>query len=137
MILIPDKNVLLVLKEGNIPVEDIRLRIMTDKDYRGYEISFKDRWYSFRKGLKIPETYHGERFLQLKLRCVDRNGNKLEFVSERMPLIVYTMIGDRIEDLYPVAIQKVMDMEESIMKKILNLEEELKELKSLGELGEL
>lgn len=138
MILIPDKSVLLVLKEGNIPIEDIRLRIMTNEDYTHYEVSFDgESFLLFRKGMKIPQQYHSKRFLQFKLRCRNKANEVLEFVAERMPLQVYTFVGERVEDLYPVAIQKVLDLQETINKKINSLQAEIDELKSLGELGEL
>ena len=134
MILIPDRNTLAVIKEGNFSIEDIRLRVMTDNDYTDYEISFDGgKFHPFRKGMRIPEQYYSLRFIQFRLRCKS-NGQKLQFTSERMPLKVYTMLGDKVEDLYPIAIQKVLDMEQGIKEKIEKLDKRLRELEELGEI---
>ena len=134
MILIPDKNVLFVMKEGNLSIEDIRLRIMTNKDYTHYEISFDGKnFMPFRKNMKIPSKYYNLKQMQITLRCKEK-GKQLAFLSEKLPVKVFTMLGDMIEDLYPVAIQRVLNMEQSILEKIIVLENKLKELEELGEL---
>lgn len=124
MILIPDSNTLHVIKEGNVSVENVQLRVTTNfTDIKSIEVSFNDdKYFKYTPGMKIPKEYHTVPTIHMKLKM--KIGSTIRvFNAQQMPLVVYTMIGERVEDLYPVAIQNVLDREQDIINRIARLEE--------------
>ncbi len=123
MILIPDTNTLHVMKEGNVSVENIKLRVMSNMIITKPKISFDgNKYYKFVAGMKIPVKYHNVTMLHMIFKCEIAGAVKI-YQAEQLPLIVYTFVGERVEDVYPVAIQSVIDKENNILNRLAILEQ--------------
>lgn len=134
MILIPERSTLYILKEGNTSVEDIEVKFQSDKTYTEKQISFNGKdFVKFIQKMKIPEEYHRVNNLHIKFKAKDM-GRPVNFVSQRMPLVSYTMMGERVEDLYPIAIKKVLEQNEALAERIITLEKKVLDLEEFGEL---
>ena len=72
--------------------------------------------------MKVPVKYHNVTMLHMKFKCIIAGAVKV-YQAQQLPLCVYTFIGERVEDVYPVAVQSIIDKENNILTRLAKLEQ--------------
>ena len=136
MYLIPNKNSLEVIKEDNVDIKDVKLKLYhTLKNIDEFMISFDGKNYmKFNQEMRIPEKYHSSSTVQFHIKAIAVNGTKTLYHSDSIPVTILKMVGVRIEDMYPNAIRQTLARIDILNEKLEKIEERVKDLELQGEI---
>lgn len=136
MLLIPHKSgYLQFIKEGDFPIELIQLKVLEEE--ANLRISFNGgKFVPFNQGMKIPTKLLDANHINIRLKTMSK-----VYVSDHIPTVVYTLLGDRVDEVYPHAIAHILNDSIILRAEMKALEDKVQEyeefIKGIQETGDI
>jgi len=90
------------VKEGDFDISEVNLKVADPVE--DMKISFNGGTYLFfEEGMNIPSSVLKATHLNIRLRL----GEKV-YTSDHIPAVKYTILGERVEELYPHSIAHIL-----------------------------